>query len=256
MAARAGACAFCGANAATVPTGVLDEKWTRRFGGDPAVALDHGWYTVRGERRAADHLDPSKFFGASVRALCDYCVHGWVEDVRWRAEPTLLSLAQGRPESPVAGESGALARWAQLTAMLAELIDGMPRAASAAQRDAVRRGAVATPRIDTWVFAMRQRLPARVHLSQVPVPSGPDGSALVQVVSVDLAHLSVLVVLPSDGAARDVVDRADVRAGLGAPESGEPRVPVTAHPLDLNLMRHPHQIALQRVCEASGTSAC
>jgi hypothetical protein len=250
MAGAGGGCAFCGATADIVPTGVLDEKWSRRFGGEPVVALDHGWYTtVRGERRAADHLDPAKFFGPHVRALCDYCVHGWVEDVRWRAEPTLLALAQGQAQSALPGESPALARWAQLTAMLAELVEGMPRAASPAQRDAVRRGSAPAPAVDTWVFAMRQRLPARVHLSQVSCAGGSqDDTALVQIVSVDLAHLSALVVLPSSPVARTVDDGAALADALTTPGAGPP-APVL--PLDLSVSRHPHQVAVQRVCAAS-----
>lgn len=255
MAGGGQACAFCGATAEIVPTDVLDEKWSRRFGGAPVVALDHGWYTtVRGERRAADHLDPAKFFGPHVRALCDYCVHGWVEDVRWRAEPTLLALAQGHVQETPARESAALARWAQLTAMLAELIVGMPRAASPGQRDAVRRGGITSPDIATWFFAVRQRLPARVHLSQVSVAAGAqDDAGLVQIVSVDLARLSVLVVLPSNSTALEVVERAAVPAALGVPEPMPVGRPAVA-PLDLSRTRHPHAVAVQLLCAASGAT--
>lgn len=245
--AGGGACAFCGATASMAWTDVLDEKWSRRFGGAPVVALDHGWYTtVHGERRDADHLDPAKYFGPHVRAACDFCAHGWVEDVRWRAEPTLLALAQGSSTDVSAYGSAALLRWAQLTAMLAEQIDGMPHAASAAQRDAVRRGGAPSPAVDCWFFALRQRLPARVHLSQVAVTAEPAG--LVQIVSVDLAHLSVLVVLPSSEAARELVDRSGVAAALGAPGA--------VHPLDVKKARHPHHTAVQLLCAASGVGAC
>jgi hypothetical protein len=235
-----GRCAFCGATADLVPLGVLDDKWSRRFGGDPVVALDHGWYTgVSGERHAVDRLDPSKFFGSHVRAVCDFCAHGWVEDVRWRAEPTLLALAQGRGAAPHPREAAALARWAQLTAMLAELVEGMPRAASATQRDAVRRGSEVAPPIGSWFFALRQRLPARVHLSQVAVDE-----ALVQIVSIDLAQLSVLVVLPSDEQALEVVRRADVPAALGVDDG------TAVSPVDLSRTRHPHAVAVHRLCSA------
>ena len=242
-----GGCPFCGATASMVGTDVLDEKWSRRFGGAPVVALDHGWYTtVHGERRDADHLDPTKYFGPHVRATCDFCAHGWVEDVRWRAEPTLLALAQGQAGELTPYESAALLRWAQLTALLAEQIEGMPRAASAAQRDAVRRGGEPAPRIDCWFFALRQRLPARVHLSQVAVTGEPAG--LVQIVSVDLAHLSLLVVLPSGEDAGEVVDRAALAATLG--QTG------AVQPLDVKKARHPHHTAVQLLCAASGVGVC
>lgn len=249
-------CAFCGAAGDLVPMGVLDEKWSRRFGGEPVVALDHGWYTtVSGEHRPMDHLDPAKFFGPHVRALCDYCAHGWVEDVRWRAEPTLLALAQGKAQEPARGETAALSRWAQLTAMLAELVEGMPRAASPSQRDAVRRATTATPALDTWVFPMRQRLPARVHLSQVALRHGqvgadPTDSDLVQIVSVDLAQVSTLVLLPSSEEARALVDAAQVADALGAPPGTAPA------PLDLSRTRHPHAVAVQRLCAASEAGVC
>ena len=250
MAEGSGRCAFCGATGQQVAVGVLDDKWSRRFGGDPVVALDHGWYTTsQGARRAVDQLDPSKFFGSHVRAVCDFCAHGWMEDVRWRAEPALLALAQGRAVE-LGRDADAIARWAQLTAMLAELVEGMPRAASAAQRDAVRRGAPPAPPVGSWLFTLRQRLPARVHLSQVTVPAnGEADRGFVQIVSVDLSHLSVLVLLPSDGAAGDVVARADVAAALGiAPAEGVPSV-------DLSRTLHPHKVAVQRVCAASGVPA-
>ena len=246
-------CAFCGATAETVPTCVLDEKWSHRFGGDPVVALDHGWYsTARGERVAADHVDPGKFFGPYVRALCDYCVHGWVEDVRWRAEPALLALASGRPlDQALAGDPAALVRWAQVTAMLAERVEAMPHASSAAQRDAVRRGAAPDPPVGSWLFATRQRLPARVHLSQVAVAEADADPGLVQVVSVDLAHLSVLVVLPSDAAAADVVERSGVAATLGPPLPRTGEATLHVHPLDLSSSPHPHRVAVQRLCTTS-----
>lgn len=254
MATGGGGCAFCGATAPLVPIGVLDEKWCWRFGGEPVMALDHGWCTtVHGERKSADVLDPSKFFGAHVRALCDYCVHGWVEDVRWRAEPALLSVAEGHLEQPLVTQASVLRRWAQLTAMLAELVEGMPRAASFGQRDAVRRGTAATPPIPTWIFRMRQRLPARVHLSQVSVRDGSDEdeAGLVQVVSVDLAHLSVLVVMPSNATALEVVERSAVTGAVGLGVAGVVDADASTQPLNLSTTPHPHHIALQRLCSAS-----
>ena len=56
-------CAFCGAAGSLVDSCVLEDTWSRSFGGDPVVALDHGWYTSSsGERVAADHRDNAKFF--------------------------------------------------------------------------------------------------------------------------------------------------------------------------------------------------
>lgn len=252
-----GRCTFCGARADLVPVGVIEPKWYRRFGGGPAVALDHGWYTTtRGERRSTGPLDPSKSFCAQVRVACDFCAHGWLEDVRWRAEPMLLSVAQGRAELPSGRALAAVHRWAATTAVLAECIDGMPRACSEAQRDALRRGAATDPLISTWAFAVRQRLPARVHLSQVPV-SSPDEpltpeTGLLQIVSVDLAHVSVLVVLPSTAAARAVVDDSGVTTVLGRPLTGGDADSVPR--LDLSKDGHPHQVAVQRLCTAAAGS--
>lgn len=246
-------CAFCGSSSCLVPISVLDEKWCRRFGGEPAVSLDHGWYTTaRGDRKSADHVDPGKFFAPRVRELCDFCVHGWVEDVRWRAEPALLNVAHGRQDRFSVDELPALRRWASLTAMLAEMVEGLPRAASEAQRAAVRTGDSGAPRVDSWFFAVRQALPARVHLSQVPVRGEVvHTTSLVQVVSVDLAHLSVLVVLPSDAEALDVVDRSGVSGSLGRPGVKTTGDPGLGRPLDLSRTPHPHQVALQRLCSTS-----
>lgn len=230
-------CAFCGAAGSLVDSCVVEDKWSRAFGGDPVVALDHGWYTdAAGERVPADHRDNAKFFRPYLRALCDFCAHGWVEDVRWRAEPELLALARGG--EPAGTPSPAVERWARLTALLAELLEGMPTAATDAQRGAVHRGAAADPGIDVRVFALQQALPARVHLSQVAV-----GAGLVQVVSVDVAHLSVLVVIPSDASARVVVDAARLAEAL---PDGRTHV-------DLTTASHPQRVAVERLCStASG----
>ena len=227
-------CAFCGAAGPLVDSCVLDDKWSRSFGGDPVVALDHGWYTAAsGERIAADHRDNAKFFRPYLRALCDYCAHGWVEDVRWRAEPDLLALARGG--AGVETSRPALTRWAQLTAMLAELLEGMPTAASDAQRGAVHRGTSPVPDVDAWFFRLGQALPSRVHLSQVGV-----GPSLIQVVSIDVAHLSTLVVIPSDEQARAVVDRTGLEFGSEL-----------APPVDLRTAVHPQRVAVQRLCETA-----
>ena len=232
-------CAFCGAAGSLVDSCVVEDKWSRAFGGDPVVALDHGWYTsAAGERVPADHRDSAKFFRPYLRALCDFCAHGWVEDVRWRAEPELLALARGG--EPATIPSPAVERWARLTALLAELLEGMPTAATDAQRGAVHRGSPADPDIDVRVFALQQALPARVHLSQVPV-----GAGLVQVVSVDVAHLSVLVVIPSDASARAVVDAARLADPL---PDGRTHV-------DLTATSHPQRVAVERLCSTANAAA-
>jgi hypothetical protein len=214
---------------------VVEDKWSRSFGGDPVVALDHGWYTdATGERVPADHRDNAKFFRPYLRALCDFCAHGWVADVRWRAEPELLALARGG--EPPASTSPAIERWARLTALLAELLEGMPTAATDSQRAAVHKNAPADPEIDVRVFALQQALPARVHLSQVAV-----GAGLIQVVSVDVAHLSVLVLIPSDAQARSVVDTAGLADSLPA---GRTHV-------DLTTASHPQRVAVERLCSTA-----
>lgn len=251
LAASGRACHFCGAAAQLVPLRVLDEKWSRRFGGVPAVALDHGWFrSAAGHVVAADHLGTARSFPSQVRAACDFCTHGWIEDVRWRAEPPLLALANQREgASRVAADPSALVRWTQLTAMLAELLDGMPTASSPSQRDAVRRGAAPEPEISCWFFTTRQRLPARIHLSQVRVAAGPDGG-LIQIVSIDVAHFAGLVVLPSDGRSREVVRHAALAARLGAAVSGR-RWPQPLPTIDLSRTPHPHRAAVQLLCTAS-----
>lgn len=93
------------------------------------MSLDHGWCTSAGHQVVADVFDFRKSFDAHVQVLCDFCRHGWVEDVRWRAEPVLLAIA-GRLSKQVPNEQlSTLARWAELTALLAEHVEGMPRAA-------------------------------------------------------------------------------------------------------------------------------
>ena len=234
-------CAFCGAAGSLVDSCVLEDKWSRAFGGDPVVALDHGWYTsTTGERVPADHRDDAKFFRPYLRALCDYCAHGWVEDVRWRAEPDLLALA--RRDRAAEAARPALERWAVLTAMLAELLEGMPAAATAAQRSAIRRAALPEPAIDVWFFTLGQALPSRVHLSQVPVADD-----LVQVVSIDVSHLSTLVVVPSGDRARALVDRTALSAAFGSHE--------LAPPIDLRRTPHPQKVAVERLCTASTSGA-
>ena len=239
--AGGGRCAFCGATADLVPLGVLDDKWSRRFGGDPVVALDHGWYTsTTGERIPADHRDNAKFFRPYLRALCDFCAHGWVEDVRWRAEPDLLALARDGVEPPEHRRAD-LVRWAELTAVLAELLEGMPTASTSSQRAALHSGSAPVPAIDTWFFTLGQALPSRVHLSQVSVTP----ESLIQVVSIDVSHLSTLVVIPSDEQARAVVDRAELDlAGPGL----APRI-------DLRRAVHPQKLAVERLCTTSGRAA-
>lgn len=251
-------CAFCGAAAEIVSTAVLDEKWSHRFGGEPVVALDHGWYTTaRGERVVTNGLSIAKSFQAHARALCDYCAHGWAEDVHWRAEPTLLALAERRPPPSRPGvDHAALVRWSQLTAMLAELVDGMPTASSAAQRDAVRRGRAPAPEVGTWFFSTQQRLPARVHLSQIATGGAANARGLVQVVSVDVAHFTCLVVLPSDDAALEVVRRSAVVVEFGVPVVPDSDWPALVRPVDLALTPHPHRVAVHRLCAASSAVAC
>lgn len=251
MSLSQGSCAFCGASAQLVPTCVLDEKWSRRFGGYPVVALDHGWYESQGRRVPADEPSAQKFFGPHVRALCDYCAHGWAEDVRWRAEPALLALAERR-EVPESMPMAPLVRWAQLTAMLAELLEGMPTAASAQQRDAVRRAGSPSPEISSWFFACGQRLPARVHLSQVDLRTPTAQSSLLQIVSIELAHLAVLVVLPSDEQAQAVVEASALRVELGPPAGLDRDLAASVRKLDLARTPHPHRIAVQRLCSTSG----
>lgn len=252
MSISQGSCAFCGASAQLVPTCVMDEKWSSRFGGYPVVALDHGWYETQGRRVAADDPAAAKFFGPHVRALCDFCAHGWAEDVRWRAEPALLALAERREMPPAPRQGMApLVRWAQLTAVLAELVEGMPTASSPAQRDAVRRGGSPSPDIPTWFFACAQRLPARVHLSQVALDQPDQAPSLIQIVSIELAHLAVVVVLPSDVRAAAVVDGSALRVELGPPTSAQTDVAAAIRKLDLARTPHPHRIAVQRLCATS-----
>ena len=232
-------CAFCGAAGQLVDSRVLEDKWSRSFGGDPVVALDHGWYTsASGERVPADHRDNAKFFRPYLRALCDFCAHGWVEDVRWRAEPDLLAWARDGV-TPAEHRRGDLVRWAELTAVLAELLEGMPSASTSAQRAALHAGTSPSPAIDTWFFTLAQALPSRVHLSQVAVSD----TSLIQVVSIDVAHLSTLVVIPSDERARDVVDRAAL--DLGGPGLR----------LDLRKVAHPQRVAVERLCTTSTSGA-
>lgn len=242
-------CAFCGASGQLVDTCVLDDKWSRSFGGEPVVALDHGWYTSpRGERVVADHRDTAKFFRPYLRALCDYCAHGWVEDVRWRAEPALLALARGGPPPPRSAEP-ALVRWSLLTALLAELLEGMPTAASFAQRAAVRCGSPSLPPIEARLFTLDQQLPSRVHLSQVAVAGG----TLIQVISIDVAHLCALVVIPSDERAREVVVRSGLDEVLRELHQGSG--PELAPRIDLAHVPHPQRVAVQRLCATSTASA-
>lgn len=244
------ACVFCGANADIVPIGVLDEKWYRRCGGEPVVALDHGWYTRNGVRTVAANLDPSKFFGHDVRAVCDFCVHGWIEDMRWRAEPTFVSLLEGRSAAVDERQKADLVRWAQVTAVLAEMVDDMPRASTYGQRHALRTGAVPTPPISVWCFAVRQRLPARVHLSQIPI-SADDQDDFVQVISVDLARVSVLALIPSNQTAGELVERSAIASVLAGPAAGGETPDPFVRTLDLARTPHPHQVAVQRLCSAS-----
>lgn len=247
-----GSCRFCGAAGGLVPLAVLDEKWWRRFGGVPAVALDHGWFrTADGRVLAAPDLGAARTFSPDVRVACDWCVHGWVEDVRWRAEPLLLARAeQCSPVTSSAADMTALVRWMLLTALLAEMIDGMPSASGATRRDAARRG-VPAPEVRSWAFATRQRLPTRIHLSQVRVAASPDAE-LVQVVSVDIAHFTALVVLPSQRCSGDVVARAALEDELG-PGVGE-HSPYVASAVDLSRTRHPHRTAVDRLCRTSAAS--
>jgi hypothetical protein len=255
MSLSQGSCAFCGAAVQLVPTCVLDEKWSSRFGGYPVVALDHGWYESQGRRVPADEPSAEKFFGPHVRALCDFCAHGWAEDVRWRAEPALLALAERREMPPAPRQGMApLVRWAQMTAMLAELLEGMPTASTPAQRDAVRRGTAPSPEMPTWFFACAQRLPARVHLSQVALNGPDDPPRLIQIVSIELAHLAVVVVLPSDEQAAAVIDQSALRVELGPPTSVETDVAASVRRLDLARTPHPHRIAVQRLCATSSAS--
>ena len=231
-------CAFCGAAGQLVDSCVLEDKWSRSFGGDPVVALDHGWYTsATGERISADHRDNAKFFRPYLRALCDFCAHGWIEDVRWRAEPDLLALARDGV-APPEHRRGDLVRWAALTAVLAELLEGMPTASTTAQRAAIHSGMAPDPAIDVRFFALGQALPARVHLSQVAV-----GDGLIQVVSIDVAHLSTLVVVPSDERARSVVDTAQLE-----------RTTELAPRIDLRRTPHPQRVAVERLCTTAGAA--
>lgn len=260
MAVRGAPCAFCVAARALVLTAVLDEKWSRRYGGTPAVALDHGWYTsATGQRVAVGQLGSAKPFSPLVRSCCDQCVTGWIEDLHWRAEPALLAMAERRalPPAPRADLTSVM-RWAQLTAMLAELVPGMPTASSSMQRQAVRQGVRPLPSTSTWLFTLRQRLPARVHLSQVSVREHVDdqvarSEGLLQIVSFDVAHVSALVVIPSNERAELLVAQSALGVELGTPLEavGQPG-PASVRELDLARTPHPHRIAVHRLCARSG----
>jgi hypothetical protein len=245
-------CAFCSASRTLVETAVLDEKWSSRYGGTPVVALDHGWYTsARGERVQADRQGSPKTFRPYVRAACDPCMNGWMEDVRWRAEPTLLALADGQElQPPPRSDPQSLLRWTQLTALLAELMPGMPTASSMGQRYAVHRGQDSTPPVDVWFFAPRQRLPSRVHLSQVTAPVDGGGEGLIQVVSIEMARFCALVVVPGEGV-DDVLRRSALVAEFGEPRRGDDRSPLTPRPFDLASTPHPQRVAVQRLCSAA-----
>lgn len=240
-------CAFCGASAQLVATPLLDEKWSRRFGGEPALVLDHGWFRApSGDRVPVDLPTQGKYFHPAVRAACDYCVHGWMEDVRWRAEPALLGLAERRPLAPsVSVDLRAAVRWTHLTALLAELVPGLPGAAQFAQRHALRLDRDLDPAPASWLFTLPQRLPARVHLSQVEVAGS---GSLLQVVSVDLAHLVALVVLPADRPAAEALAAAPLPVELGPPAGYEPQ----PRQVDLSRTPHPHRIAVHRLCSVAG----
>lgn len=176
------------------------------------MSLDHGWYmTPDGERVDAPRLYPGAFHEPYLSVLCEPCATGWVEEVRWRAEPDVLALAERRQRAGAA--SAPLLRWALVTSMLAELLDGMPVACSGDQRDRVRRGEQ-VPRTHVWCCSTSQRRPARVHLSQVPI--GRPGEALVQIVALDIAHLTVVAVLASDERAERVVAESGLTGDLAS----------------------------------------
>lgn len=253
MAGRGVSCAFCSATRPPAEIGVLDEKWTARYGGTPVLALDHGWYrSSAGGQVQADNYPVDKSFRPYVRAACDRCVHGWIEDLRWRAEPTLLALAEGRDlQPPARTDPASLVRWAQLTALLAELAPGMPTAGSVEQRHAVQVGAEPELALPVWFFSLRQRLPARVHLSQIEGPAHIPNRSFIQVVSIDVARFSALVVIPTDAAADAVVRQSCLTAEFGLFRDPQDRSGLAVHDLDLAHTPHPQRIAVQRLCAAS-----
>ena len=69
-------CAFCGAAGSLVDSCVVEDKWSRAFGGAPVVALDHGWYTsATGERVPAAALrevaEETGFGAGAIEAFYD-----------------------------------------------------------------------------------------------------------------------------------------------------------------------------------------
>ena len=241
-------CAFCGAARPLVEISVLGDSWTKRYGGSPVVSLDHGWYTAtQGEQQVAEYQTPVKVFQPRVRAVCDFCANGWVEDLRTRVDASLVALANGSDPAGAQGQAAALLRWALLSAMLAELAPELPTASSPAQRHAVKVGAPLEPPASVWLASLGQRLPARIHLSQVQLPGSAAGVGLIQVVSLDVAHFSALIVLPSDASARQALERSALTVEFGPTlaDGLEPRR------LDLARTPHPHRIAVHRLCSGS-----
>lgn len=190
-------CAFCGAAGPLTKEHVFGD-WLSRLGLDSEPAV----HRAGPLNRLGKGLGTGPMFARTVRNVCATCNNGWMSALEQVAQPALGPLILGNSGNIAPDQQGALALWAQKTAMVAMLVSseaersvgyGLAESEYRALYE-LREESGPLPASTLWIgryTGTRQAAawvtPFAVHLDGLPEPAHPHGYA----VTIALGHLVI-----------------------------------------------------------------
>jgi hypothetical protein len=178
-------CAFCGAAGPLTKEHVFGD-WLSRLGLDPEPAV----HRAGPLNRLGKDLGTGPMFSRTVRNVCSTCNNGWMSALEHLAQLSLGPLILGDSGDISPDQQGALALWAQKTAMVAMLVSseaersaGYGLAKSEYRklyelRDQARPLDASTLWIGKYTGTRQAAAwvtPFAVHLDGLPAPTHPHG---------------------------------------------------------------------------------
>ena len=110
-------CVFCGAAGPLTKEHVFGD-WLSRIGLSPEPVTHRSGPL----NRVGKNLGTGPMFARTVRNVCSSCNNGWMSTLEQIAQQALTPLILGEPGKVAPAQQGAVALWAQKTALVAMLV--------------------------------------------------------------------------------------------------------------------------------------